>query len=630
MRVFFDDNLPSPYNSVSQYVKDILVEYKGAGNKNFSVSFMDMSKSENIELAQDLGLRQVQLQEVKNNEVGFKQAFMGLAITYGDNIEEINPITSTDGFEFNLTSKMSKMISMADTLAGLKNDEKITLTLYFSDILKSLGIGGAEQTVGYVKDAFNKVNKQNQDRLEIQVVNPLSSSDAENYAKKYGIQIIQYKDASGNYEKALIGLVLEKGDDFYALPLKIQQSFFSYQVTGLENLEESIVDGLESLLSNVTQIGYITGHEELSRTDENGAKNFNQIIGGMYELVDIDLKESEIPLGMNSIIINGPKTDFDENELYKIDQFIMRGGNVLFFVDSMVENQMAAYTGGEQFTPNSINLDKLLQKYGVSRDLNMVFDKNCYVNQSSSYGKLNLYWAPVLQKNQLLKHPVTQNLGYVIMLQNGSLDVSAANENPDVKVSVLAKSSDESWAKESNIMLNPMYLNPPSDASALKSYNLAVLLEGKFESAFDKAPDIIQKDEDGNEIVMPQGDLTASNHINSSVLPGKIFVTGSSAVTTRQVIDESGTTPIAMFMMNVIDYLNGNEDLCTMRTKGLSVDTLTIKSQAAANFWKFFNQYGLVVILLLAGLFVWKARSKRRREINKKYNPNDSRTINKK
>lgn len=630
VRVFFDDNLPSPYNSVSQYVKDILVEYKGAGNKNFSVSFMDMSKSENIELAQDLGLRQVQLQEVKNNEVGFKQAFMGLAITYGDNIEEINPITSTDGFEFNLTSKMSKMISMADTLAGLKNDEKITLTLYFSDILKSLGIGGAEQTVGYVKDAFNKVNKQNQDRLEIQVVNPLSSSDAENYAKKYGIQIIQYKDASGNYEKALIGLVLEKGDDFYALPLKIQQSFFSYQVTGLENLEESIVDGLESLLSNVTQIGYITGHEELSRTDENGAKNFNQIISGMYELVDIDLKESEIPLGMNSIIINGPKTDFDENELYKIDQFIMRGGNVLFFVDSMVENQMAAYTGGEQFTPNSINLDKLLQKYGVSRDLNMVFDKNCYVNQSSSYGKLNLYWAPVLQKNQLLKHPVTQNLGYVIMLQNGSLDVSAANENPDVKVSVLAKSSDESWAKESNIMLNPMYLNPPSDPSALKAYNLAVLLEGKFESAFDKAPDIIQKDENGNEIVMPQGDLSASNHINSSVLPGKIFVTGSSAVTTRQVIDESGTTPIAMFMMNVIDYLNGNEDLCTMRTKGLSVDTLTIKSQAAANFWKFFNQYGLVVILLLAGLFVWKARSKRRREINKKYNPNDSRTINKK
>ena len=108
IRVFFDENLPAPYNSVSQYVKDILQEYKGAANKNFSVAFMDVTKPENIELARDLGFQQIQIQEVKNNEVGFKQAYMGLAITYGDNIEIINPITSSDGFEFMLTSKISK------------------------------------------------------------------------------------------------------------------------------------------------------------------------------------------------------------------------------------------------------------------------------------------------------------------------------------------------------------------------------------------------------------------------------------------------------------------------------------------------------------------------------------------
>ena len=73
VRVFFSDNLPSTYTSVSQYVKDILVEYKGAANKNFSVSYMDMSKPENEELARSLGIQQVQIQEVKNNEVGLKQ-----------------------------------------------------------------------------------------------------------------------------------------------------------------------------------------------------------------------------------------------------------------------------------------------------------------------------------------------------------------------------------------------------------------------------------------------------------------------------------------------------------------------------------------------------------------------------
>ena len=68
VRVFFSDNLPSTYTSVSQYVKDILVEYKGAANKNFSVSFMDMSKPENEKIAREYGLHQIQIQEVKTTK----------------------------------------------------------------------------------------------------------------------------------------------------------------------------------------------------------------------------------------------------------------------------------------------------------------------------------------------------------------------------------------------------------------------------------------------------------------------------------------------------------------------------------------------------------------------------------
>ena len=112
-------------------------------------------------------------------------------------------------------------------------------------------------------------------------------------------------------------------------------------------------------------------------------------------------------------------------------------------------------------------------------------------------------------------------------------------------------------------------------------------------------------------------------------MPGKVFVIGSSNVSTRVVIDEGGTSPVAMMLMNTVDYLNGNEDLCLMRSKNLSVNTLKIKSMAAANFWKIFDQYGLVVILAIVGLLVLRARSKRRHAINKKYNPNDTRTITK-
>ena len=168
--MFFSDNLPSTYSSVSQYVKDILVEYKGAANKNFSVSYMDMSKPENEELARNLGIQQVQIQEIKNNEVGLKNVYMGIAVTYGDSIEIMNPVQTSDGFEFNLTTKMSKMVSVADTLAGLAKNEKISLTLYLSDELKQLGISGAEEAEKIIRSAFDNVNKQNLDVLNIKLL----------------------------------------------------------------------------------------------------------------------------------------------------------------------------------------------------------------------------------------------------------------------------------------------------------------------------------------------------------------------------------------------------------------------------------------------------------------------------
>ncbi|MCR5189078.1 MAG: Gldg family protein [Treponema sp.] len=627
VRVFFDENLPATYENVAQYVEDILVEYKGAANKNFSVAYMDMSKPENTKLAQELGLQQIQIQEVKNNEVGFKQGYMGLAITYADNIEVLNPITSTDGFEYKLTSKISKMVTMNDALAGLKDDQKIRLTLYLSDDLKKFGISGLDQAQEIVKAAFDKVNEENMDRLEFQVVNP-NASEAEVLAAKYGIQAIQYEDENGGMRKGALGLILENGENFYQLPFQIQQSFFGYIVTGLETVDTAITEGLQSLLSNITKIGYITGHGELDKADENGAKNFQTMISGMYELVDIDLNEEAIPAGMNSIIINGPQNDYTEEELYKVDQFIMRGGNVLFFVDGMLMDANAQYTGGQMFNPNVLNISRLLDSYGVKVENNLVFDKKCYVAQDQNFGKVNLYWAPTLQKDQLAKkNPITNNLGYVIMIQNSSIDASKAKEDKDVKVTVLAKTSDEAWTQTENIMLNPMVLTPPSDQSKMQSYDLALMLEGKFKSAFDKAPETSQTDDEGNPL--PQGNLETSSHVAASVMPGKIFVIGSSTVTTRQVIDEGATTPIAMFFMNALDYLNGNEDLCVMRSKSLSVNTLEIKSMAAANFWKFFCQYGLVVILIIVGLLVLRSRSRRRRAINKKYNPNDSRTITK-
>ncbi len=627
VRVFFSDGLPSTYSNVYQYVKDILVEYKGAANKNFSVSYMDMSKAENEELARDLGIQQVQIQEIKNNEVGLKQVYMGLAIAYGDDIEIMNPVQTSDGFELEFTTRVSKMISMADALSGLAKNEKLSLTLYLSDDLKKLGISGTDEADQIIRDAYNVVNRQNFDRIDYKVVSP-DAVEADALAAKYGLQTISYSDR-GLQKKAVIGLVLEYGEKFYALPLEIQRSLFGYVVGGLEDVETSLNDGLHNLFSNAKALGYITGHGEVDHTSADYAANFEKLISNNYELKDIDLNSADIPAGMSAIIINGPKQDFTEEELYKIDQFLLRGGNVMIFIDGTVDDGKNQMYGLGHFITNNNNLDRLLAKYGIEHKKNMVMDKNCITSQNAQYGELHYWWVPTLHKKQLAKkHVITNNLGYVYLLQSSSLDPADALENKNLKVTELAKSSEEAWALEDDITLHPLYLEPPADASQLTQYDLALLLEGKFDSAFDEAPEGITKAA-ASEGQNDENALVTSNFVKASVMPGKLFVAGSSEITTRQVIDENGSSPVSMFLMNVVDYMNGNEELCTMRTKSLSVNNLTIKSKAGVNIWKYLNSFGLAVIVVICGLIVLRLRSARRRSINKKYNPDDSRTITK-
>lgn len=627
IRVFFDKNLPTPYNSVAQYVEDLLAEYDGVANKNFSVINMDLSKEESLAMASDYGLSQIQIQEIKNNEVGFKQVFMGLVISYGDSIEVLDTITSTEGFEYKLTTKISNMISKADTLANLKENERINISLYFSSVLKNMGIAGCEELEEIVETTFKEVNKQNKDRLDLNVINP-SEAEVMDLVQKYGIQAIQYK--SENQQKvAALGLVVEYNDDFRVIPVQIERSLFGYVVSGLETIGESINESLQSLMSNVQSIGYVTGHGELSLQDERQALNFNKMVSAHYQIEELNLVENDIPMNMSCIVINGPKADFAEEELYKIDQFIMRGGNVMFFVDSLVEQGGSPYQAAE-YVPNELNIDKLLNKYGVKRNYDYVMDTNCYTTSSPEYGKVNLYWAPIMQKDSLAKKSViTQNLGYLIFLQNGSLDISGAENNSNLKSTVLVKSSPESWAQSERIMLNPIFMTPP-EAGNFAPQNLAVMIEGKFDSAYTEKPEFETSDESAEATenqTKDENQLTTENHLASAKLPGKIFVTSSSYVTTYQILDGQDTSPISMFFLNVIDYLNGNEEVCTMRTKGLGINVLTIKSPALATIAKYFNQFGLVILVAVAGLIVVRSRAKRRKQIREKYNPNDSRQV---
>ena len=619
VRVFFDKNLPAQYNNVFQYVQDLLEEYSHAANKNFTVSYMDMSKEDNVALAQNYGLKQQQIQEVTNNEIGVKQVFMGLSISYGDNVELMDPIASTEGFEYNFTSTISKMINTSASLENLKGDDKIKLYVFLSNAVKTLRISGVSEMEDIVKDACASINKSKMDKLDCIVIHP-AVDEVMGYTEHYGIQPINFRNDSGVLETGCLGVVAEYGDRFVTLPVQIQDIFFNnYAVVGLDDLETTINDSIRTLITRPTQFGYVVGHGELDLLTDEGASGFNEALSNLYEIVTLDLTTDDIPASMKSIVINGPKMDMTEEELYKIDQFVMKGGNVLFLMEPCQEVQTNSFYGQmTTYAANETNIERLINKYGVSIDHEYVMDEVCCEVFNNNYGNLNLYWAPLLQKEHMnKKHAVTANLGNVVMLQSGALTIE---ENKNVKSTILVESSDKAWTEQPDgLILNPLMITPPDNASEQSKKTLMVLLEGNFESAFDEAPVSESEESEG------QGDYKISTHLAKSKQPGKIIVAGASQITTPQVFTSDASSGVAVLIINAIDFLNGNEDLCKMRTKGVALNVLNTESKAKVTFFQLFNEYGLALLVVIAGLIVWRMRAKKKIRINKTYNSDDER-----
>lgn len=646
VKVFFSRNLPAPYSTVYQYVQDILSEYKTASKGRLSYAFYNMDDSENQSLARKYGINQVQIQEFSQNEMGFKSAYMGMAFSYADQIEKLDGLTQTDGLEYKISQTIGKIISNTNALAGI--GDEVTVTLYRSSELAEFGISGYDEMEKLVQDAFGKVNAKFQNRMSFSVRDP-DPSEAVALSERYGIQALAWEDGQGATRHGALGLVVEAGDKFRVVPLQMTSMIFTYVINGLDDLEENLTNSVKALASRSSKIAYLTNHGELSLADaQNGAANFAGLLEDSYTLEELDLSKSEIPGGVQTLMINGPKTAFSEAELYKVDQFLLKGGNLMLFLDPY-DAQSNPYTGETNYEKITTGLERLLAKYGIKTENAYVLDQDCYTQSTQQYGNLHFYYAPVLSDKSLnQKNPISANLGYVIFLMPGVFDTAEAAAKADERVTVLASSSAQSWTMADNVMLNPFTVSPPADKSGMKSYELAVLVEGSFESAFAKAPELPAAGADGTADsgatagnatagsgssgsgggTGPAG-LNAQNHAAKSLQEGKIFLASTSYITGPQILQAGSDDPVAKFLQNSVDYMNGNADLCTMRTKGLSLNTLHLTSGPLVAFAKYFNILGLAVIFALIGFFALLSRSAHRKEIRLRYDADDARELSK-
>jgi len=396
-------------------------------------------------------------------------------------------------------------------------------------------------------------------------------------------------------EKRIIpgALVTYNGRDM-AVQLYQEGSNNAGQDIGLENaiigLEYQFVNAIHKLhVNDKRKIGIIQGHGELQPIE------LADIYGSLSQNYTVDyIRLPEYKVGrLNeyaAIIIAKPDSAFNELEKYKIDQYIMGGGSVLWCIDALNASMDSLTTRAGTIT-GDLNLNifsDLLFGYGVRINPDLVMDASCNVipmvnRTGGGKGFVPGSWPyfPVVNTPMGNGHPIVNNLSPIWFQFVSSIDTLSGKHNKQIKKTILLHSSPDT-----RIAMNPVNINIATSINYQRDLeanmysqpakNLAVLLEGSFHTAFaTKVPDprvlasgeygkFIEDGKPTKMIVIADGDIIRNDVNKSQMMP---FRLGFDKYT-RQMFGNKD------FILNCIDYLLDDQGLLSLRSKDIKIRPL--------------------------------------------------------
>ena len=621
VKFFVTPNLPPPFSTYEKYIKDLFEGYKTAGGKNISFEVIDASK--HGDLAAQYRINPTQISVLEKDQTQTKVAYMGLSFIYGDSIETIPFVQSTEGLEYNIDTIIRKMMDKNDRLARLENN----LNVYYissKEIYDLLPIGATELIPDSIMQAVADANKDLMNKvrfINVDMSNP--SQENEEIIKKLNVKKIEWndiKDSEGNIVankgSSYFSLVLENGDD-------IRQLSTSYILYGaFDEIKNEISKNIDSMLGLKATIGYVQGHEEANYINippqfgGNPNDAYDSIseyvteIEANYNFEPVDISLNDIPSSIDALVIVGSKTAFSDYELYKLDQFIMSGKPVLFMLNGAQINQddPNAQMYGPKLIPVTNRLNEILPKYGFTVAENIVFDDNAYKAQlQQGMPEQKMYYIPMINTENInAKNDITKSIN--LMLTPISSEIIADTNNTDIKVTPLIYTSEKSWTETENFASSMTGM--PTDSSKLSKRLIAAIFEGKMNSAFE-----------GKEI---PPSTNAQNNINNdinrinSTTSGKVIVVGS-----YEMAKNSAYKANNIFLMNLVDYMAGDSGLMSIRRKGAVFNPPYQVPETVKLFVRVINIVMLPAAIIIFGLMLWNSDKKRRKEIFEKFNNNN-------
>ena len=446
-------------------------------------------------------------------------------------------------------------------------------------------------------------------------------------------QQVQVKEGEGKNQRQIFpGAVLKYGEKTIAIDLlqgQVQKNVFNSD----DILDKQSLNSAEALLeykfANAIQkltekevpiVAYAYGNGE----PQYGYPPVNSIfetLGRNFIVDTVNVRTvSIINPQYAAIVLVKPVDKFSDDDKFKLDQYVMNGGRLLFFVDQLYAERDSLQNGELIAYARDLNINDLLFKYGVRINTDLVADKHCdkipvevgSVGGQSQKQLLPWPYAPLLQPGS--DNPIVKNQADVLGQFANSVDtVEAAGINKTILLSSSANAY--TMVTPARIQLNSLQTEESADKFNRKNIPVAVLLEGKFSSLF------------ANRVSQAQLDtlkIYDRPFLRESKEPGKIIVVGDADIVLNQVSETIGPLPMGVnkytkiqyankdFFLNCTEYLANKKNILDARAKDYSLRLLDVKKvNDQRTLWQLINIVLPVLLVCIFGLvYQWWRKKK--------------------
>lgn len=483
-------------------------------------------------------------------------------------------------FRIDLTSNKIFSLSKASKKLVSKFDDTILIRAVFSKVLpdqfKFIRL--------YVEDLLKEYRAASRGKIKFEFIDPQQprAKIKETDIHSMGIIPVEFTVLERDkfeVKKGYMGIAMLYKDKKEVIPV----------ISNIETLEYDISSALKRLtLKDKKKIGILSSYRANTLSNEKFSQ-LRQQIYKLYNFSEIEIS-SESLKDKDGLLIIAPKANFDEKELFYLDQYILSGKPVAFLMDRYDINLQTFWA----YKINS-NIFDLLSHYGVDFDEGMIADYQCQrvsiTSRQMFFVMTNIVdypYMPIITKLHKT-HPLVKNTKQIVMPFVSSIKIKS--NLVDITPTVLMETSKNSFIKKDVFSINPLSVDfrMPKDAQR-GPFIVAVELKGRFKSFYD--------DEDKfNKLKISVENRLKQTEENQN---SRILVLSSG-----EFIDQEQD-----FLLSIIDYLAQEQDLLDIRSKNVAPQPL----KNISPFLRVIVRYIIIVVpsllVICFGLFRWYLRRK--------------------